>query len=137
MGAVSLRTLSDEYHHILDHLGHLYEESLTGPVDGVTLAELHRLEEAFDEHFAHEHDLMQVTRYPDAGRHEETHGMIRRFLDKLALTAERHDDGLFRQEVPFLLHLVLEHRKRDDGRFDDFVSGLDAVDSEQWAAALC
>jgi hemerythrin len=126
MGAVDLRTLSDEYHLILDHLGHLYQESLTGPVDAVTLAELHRLEEVFEAHFAHERDLMRVTRYPDAGRHEETHGLIRRFLDKLAATAERHDDSLFRQEVPFLLHLVLDHRTREDGRFDDFVIGLEA-----------
>ncbi|WP_448188661.1 hypothetical protein [Azospirillum sp. sgz301742] len=126
MGAISLRTLSDEYHHILDHLGLLYEESMAGPVNGATLAELHRLEQAFEEHFAHERDLMLVTRYPDARRHEETHGLIRRFLDKLAVTAERHDDGLFRQEVPFLLHLVLDHRTREDGRLDDFVNGLEA-----------
>lgn len=136
MGAVSLRTLSDEYHLILDHLGHLYEETLSGPVDGVTLAELHRLEEVFEAHFAHERDLMLVTRYPDASQHEETHGLIRRFLDKLAATAERHDDGLFRQEVPFLLHLVLDHRAREDGRFDDFVSGLEG-DLDQTAAARC
>lgn len=124
MGAVNLRTLSDEYHHILDHLGHLYEESLSRPVDSITLDELHRLEEAFDVHFAHERDLMRVTRYPDAGRHEETHALIRRFLDKLAATAERRDAGLFRQEVPFLLHLVLDHRTREDGSFDEFVHGL-------------
>lgn len=135
MGAVDLRTLSDEYQLILDHLGHLYEESLTGPVDGLTLAELHQLEEAFEAHFAHERDLMRVTRYPDASRHEETHGLIRRFLDKLAATAERRDDSLFRQEVPFLLHLVLDHRTREDGRFDDFVIGLEADRGQPVAVA--
>lgn len=137
MGAISLRTLSDEYHLILDHLGHLYEESLSRPVDGVTLAELHRLEEVFERHFAHERDLMLVTGYPDARRHEETHGLIRRFLDKLTAAVERRDDRLFRQEMPFLLHLVLDHRTREDGRIDDFVSGLEADPEPRAAAARC
>lgn len=126
MGAASLETLSSEYRHILEHLGRLYEESLTGPVDAALTMELRNLDAAFAAHFAHEGDLMRVTRYPNAGRHEETHGLIRRFVDKLAAAAERCDDGLFRREIPFLLHLVLDHRTDEDRRLDEFVDGLEA-----------
>ena len=125
MGAVSLQDLSNDYHHILDQLGRLYEESQAGAVDGATLDELHRLDAALEAHFARERDLMRVTRYPDAGRHEETHGLIRRFLDKLASAAARRDDGMFRREIPFLMHLVQEHRCAEDRCLDDFVDGLE------------
>lgn len=127
MRAASLAALTCEYHLILDHLGRLYEESLTQPVDSVLTTELRRLDDAFAAHFAHERDLMRATRYPNAGRHEETHGMIRRFVDKLAAAAERCDDGLFRREMPFLLHLVLDHRTVEDQRLDEFVGGLETT----------
>ncbi len=126
MDAVNLRTLSDEYRLILDHLGRLYETCVSGPADAATLAEMQRLDAALEARFAHERDLMRDTRYPDAGRHEEMHGLIRRFLDKLSAAAERHDDGLLRQEMPFLLHLVLDHRTVEDRCLDDFVDGLEA-----------
>ncbi len=125
MDAINLRALSDEYRLILDHLGCLYEKSVSGPVDAATLAALHRLGAALETRFAHERDLMRDTRYPEAGRHEEMHGLIRRFLDKLAVAAERHDDGLLRQEIPFLLHLVLDHRAVEDRCLDDFMDGLE------------
>lgn len=134
MGAACLRTLTSEYHHILDQLGRLYEGSLSGPADAALTADLRSLGAAFAEHFAHERDLMDATRYPDAGRHEETHGLIRRFVDKLAAAAERRDDGLVRQEMPFLLHLVLDHRTVEDRRLDEFVDGLEMGGLEAGAA---
>lgn len=127
MGAASLRTLSGEYHHIVDQLGRLYEESLTGRADAALTAGLRTLDAAFAAHFAHERELMTSTRYPDADRHEETHGLIRRFVDKLAVAAEHRDDGLIQRELPFLLHLVLDHRTAEDSRLDAFVEGLETA----------
>ena len=134
MGAAGLRALTSEYHNILDQLGRLYEECLSGPVDAALTKDLRSLDAAFAEHFAHERDLMDATRYPDAGRHEETHGMIRRFVDKLAAAAERQDDRLVRQELPFLLHLVLDHRTVEDRRLGEFVDGLETGGLESGAA---
>jgi len=125
MGSVNLHTLSEGYRLILDQLGWLYEHSQDGTLDAAILDALHRLDRDLAGHFARERDLMTQTGYPEADRHEETHTLIRRFLDKLAATVERRDLGLFQREMPFFLHLVLDHQTGDDRRFDDFMHGLE------------
>lgn len=125
MGAADLRALTSEYRHILDHLGRLYEESLVGPVGAALTMELRTLDAALAAHFALEHDVMQATHYPHTGEHEKIHGLIRRVVDKLVIAAEHSDDGLFQRELPFLLHLVLDHRTGEDRSLDEFVDGLE------------
>jgi hemerythrin-like metal-binding protein len=121
MGTLDRTALNAEYEDIFEHLGRLYQDCLDRPLDQGLLDELNALDDELDRHFRHEGTVMAATGYPDAPQHEEMHGLIRRFLGKLAATAARREEVLFRQEVPFLVHLVLEHNSLDDRQFDRFL----------------
>lgn len=121
MATLDRTTLHAEYEEIFDHLGRLYQDCLNRPLDRTLEDELNALDGELDRHFRNEGAVMAATGYPDAPRHEEMHGLIRRFLGKLAATAARREEVLFRQEVPFLVHLVLEHNSLDDRQFACFL----------------
>ncbi|WP_029010236.1 hemerythrin family protein [Azospirillum halopraeferens] len=123
MGSLDHHGLHAGYGVILDHLGQVYQDSLDHPSDAALADGLQRLSEALDCHFDRENRLMADRGYPDATRHAADHALIRRVLHKLTDSALRCDGDLARREVPFLIHLVYEHRRRDDLRLAEFLDG--------------